>query len=409
MKTARIMKAKSTFPHVRRFFLNYLVAVLCVTLATLACERQQSNSQNAVNLSNSNDQKSFPAPNAQDLEELKKFSHQDLLREIRARELEARIDLPAPVLERLNEEKLYQPELKAPKRNALLSGFATETLIEALLIQQTAVYGIDDRKEIFNITDSTLRRSADAVVSLFHERNIIPLEDGENSKIYKTVYGTEYGLCPREPFLTQPCSAFCSGVLVARDIIATAGHCVDTPSKGTPPATSIRFVFGYRMRDPYNAQLIISNGEIYSGKEIVAKVYTTTGADWALVRLDREVVGHQPRPIRRSSKIPDEQGVYIIGHPCGLPAKFANNATVRSNSDPDFFVANLDSYGGNSGSPVFNRMTHEVEGLLVRGERDFVIKSLPELDSCQASLVCPTTGCRGEDCVRTTLFAHLVP
>ena len=70
-----------------------------------------------------------------------------------------------------------------------------------------------------------------------------------------------------------------------------------------------------------------------------------------------------------------------------------------------FFVANLDTYGGNSGSPVFASDTNRVEGILVRGETDF--EQTPA--GCQISLVCPTSGCRGEDITRTTQFSSLVP
>ena len=406
------MKTTSRVPHLRRLFLYHLIGVLCVTLGTLACVRQEPNSQ-SVSQTNSDSEKrlsdAMPSPNAQDLEKLKQFSAEDLLKEIRARELEAGLSAPDPVLDHLNEEKRYQPELKAPKRNPLLSGFSTDTLIQVLRFKQQTIYEVDDRKEIFNISDPQIRRAADAVVSLFRIDNVIPLDDGTNSRIARTMFGSTYRLCPTERFQTQPCSAYCSGVLVSPDIVATAGHCVDTPSKDGPPPNRIRFVFGYRMRDAQNPQVIISNSEIYTGKETVARVFTETGPDWALVRLDRAVVGHQPVRIRRSSKIVDAQSVYIIGHPCGLPAKFADGARVKTNSNPDYFVANLDSYTANSGSPVFNRVTHEVEALFVRGELDFVIRNLSETDTCNASLVCPTTGCRGQDCVRTTLFAHLIP
>ena len=77
---------------------------------------------------------------------------------------------------------------------------------------------------------------------------------------------------------------------------------------------------------------------------------------------------------------------------------------MRTNTADGYFVANLDTYGGNSGSPVFNSDTHEVEGILVRGERDFV-----QAGGCTVSLVCPDTGCRGEDCTRVTRFASHVP
>jgi len=65
--------------------------------------------------------------------------------------------------------------------------------------------------------------------------------------------------------------------------------------------------------------------------------------------------------------------------------------------------ANLDTYGGNSGSPVFNSESI-VEGMLVRGETDFVTQ-----DDRMISLVCPITGREGENCTRITEFVALVP
>jgi Trypsin-like peptidase domain len=376
---------------------------MSVILTTLGCGRHPSDAQN----NRAGD--STPTPAAQNLDDMKNFTPEDLLIEIRARELEAGFKLPDNILERRNDEKFHQPALKEPKRNPLLAAYPTETLIQALMYKQQTVYGVDDRKEIFDVPQPQFRKSADAVVSLFAMDRVDPLPGGLSSEIEDTHFGKDYMLCSKEPFRNQPCTAFCSGVLVAPDIVATAGHCVETPEKETPPVTEIKFVFGYRMLDKDNAQRIINNSEIYVGKEVVARIYTPTGQDWALVRLDRNVVGHDPVPVRRSSKVADKEDLYVIGYPCGLPAKFAGGAIVRDNSNPEFFVSNLDTYAGNSGSPVFNRKTHEVEGILVRGEKDFV-RQKPQIEpNCWISLVCPTTDCRGQDCVRTTLFAHFIP
>jgi hypothetical protein len=168
--------------------------------------------------------------------------------------------------------------------------------------------------------------------------------------------------------------------------------------------TDVRFVFGFRMRDAETAPAAIANGEIYRGVALIGHQLVGNGPDWALVRLDRAVTGHRIARIRRAGRIGDQQVVHVIGHPAGLPTKFAGGAVVRDNAPAAYFVANLDAFGGNSGSPVFNSDTHEVEGILVRGETDFVRRG-----ACQVSLVCPTTGCRGEDCTRATEFASLVP
>src|SRR3712207_7230060 len=54
----------------------------------------------------------------------------------------------------------------------------------------------------------------------------------------------------------------------------------------------------------------------------------------------------------------------------GLPTKIADGArVVRANAS--FFEADLDTFGGNSGSPVFDARTNTVLGLLVRGATDY--------------------------------------
>jgi hypothetical protein len=75
---------------------------------------------------------------------------------------------------------------------------------------------------------------------------------------------------------------------------------------------------------------------------------------------------------------------------------------VWNNQPVGLFVANLDTYGGNSGSPVSNSDTHVVEGSDPRGER------LVSQGGRKPSLVCPTTGCQGEDCTRTAEFTALL-
>jgi hypothetical protein len=300
-----------------------------------------------------------------------------LLKEIRARERKIVLDIPDTILERRSEGITHQPFLANPKADPALAKYSSLVLTVALLDAQKSIYGQDNRKDIFLVSsDAKINAAADAVVSLFESNRLAPLEDGSRSKIINKVFATEYRLCdtasPVEPYLAQPCSAFCSGVLVAPDVVATAGHCINTAQARTPPLNEVRFVFGYRMRDENTPEMIIANREIYMGKQIIKQVYTPGGADWALVRLDRPVQGHTPVSIRRTAKVSDADDLYVIGHPCGLPAKFADGAIVRINTDADFFVANLDTYGGNSGSPVFNRTTHQVEGLLVRGQNDFI-------------------------------------
>jgi hypothetical protein len=53
---------------------------------------------------------------------------------------------------------------------------------------------------------------------------------------------------------------------------------------------------------------------------------------------------------------------------------------------------------------VWNAATRTLEGLLVRGQTDFV-----RVGSCNVSKVFPTTGSQGEDVTRSTVWAAKVP
>jgi hypothetical protein len=127
-------------------------------------------------------------------------------------------------------------------------------------------------------------------------------------------------------------------------------------------------VFGFKMLDPYKPVTQVSNENIYKGVKITRRVYNLKGygPDWALVQLDREVLGQEVATLY-GKEISVYQPVYVIGHPVGLPLKYAPGAHVCG-FKKSFFAADLDLYMGNSGSPVFNGETHEVIGIVVRDD-----------------------------------------
>jgi len=286
-----------------------------------------------------------------------------------------------------------------------LARFRSEDIYDFLVARQLTVYGVDNRKDLFEVTDSNVQRVADGVVAVLDDVLVTPNADG-TSRISTETYGVVNGLCASEPFFNQPaCDEHrcCTGFLVAPQVILTAGHCVDHFN-----LSNRRFVFGYKMRDAVSPMVFdIPNYEIYRGRELIAWNCDPRGDDFAVVLVDRIVRDHRPLPIRRTGEIASDQPVYVIGHPMALPLKFAEGARVTRNEDASFFVANLDTYTANSGSPVLN-YSHEVEGILVRGATDFV-----PVGDCLKSLVCPIvkgqSDCTGEECMRIARIAHLVP
>ena len=334
-------------------------------------------------------------------EELRAFGSELLLQELRSREPKKAKpitrqfqacgcdDTPTVVTKHLREgEAAGVPELET---------VPTGQLIEALRDVQKVIYGTDDRLDMYQVTDAAHRTSADSVVMLVNAGDITANNNG-TSTIATRNFGTAYNLCPTERFRDQPIAGFCSGFLVDPSFVATAAHCVENAT-----LANVRFVFGFQMRNATTAETTVPTSEIYRGIRIIGRAIGNQGTDWCVVQLDRPVLNHRHVRMRRSGQIANNAGVYVIGHPVGLPKKWAGGAAVRDNTPARYFVANLDTYGGNSGSPVFNAATHDVEGILVRGETDFVFNG-----NCRVSNVVPANGGRGEDCTRVSEFASLV-
>jgi len=267
------------------------------------------------------------------------------------------------------------------------------------------IYGTDDRMDEYQITDPLLKEIGDSTVALISDADLTDNGDGTYSIPSTTLadsYLSDYGrpLCPDEPFRDQPDVARCTGFLVAPDIIATTGHCISDDTICSDRA----FVFGYTMINSSTPVLTFDVSEVYFCSEIIARLQTND-SDWALIRLDRDVLTHVPLFIRQSGQVLDNQDLVVIGHTLGLPRKYANDAWVQDNTEAGNFSANLDTFIGNSGSPVINEDTYEVEGLLFAGQADFV-----QDGDCDRSSQCPDTGCPGlERATRTTEFSNLIP
>jgi len=69
-----------------------------------------------------------------------------------------------------------------------------------------------------------------------------------------------------------------------------------------------------------------------------------------------------------------DEDVYTLGHPSNLPLKLAAGGRVREVL-PGYFKADLNTFRGNSGSPVFVRDgSHPVAGILIQGHADWEIR-----------------------------------
>jgi V8-like Glu-specific endopeptidase len=274
--------------------------------------------------------------------------------------------------------------------SALILGLAMAFSAQA---GNKVIYGEDNRLDLFETGDALHAELAQSTAAMIAHSRITLL--GDKATITGSPLSSR-GICASEPFANQITAANCSGFLVGKDLLVTAGHCV----KNSFDCSGSAWVFGFGVNSPDQQGHEIPATEVYRCAEVIETVLDrATSDDYALIRLDRAVTGRSPLKVRTDGKITEGTEIVVIGHPTGLPTKVAAGANVRDNSDSYFFVANLDTYGGNSGSAVFDAKTGTVEGILVRGENDYVYDSS---QGCQVSNHCTNEGCRGEDVTRIT-------
>lgn len=226
------------------------------------------------------------------------------------------------------------------------------------------VYGADDRVEVFAHPDPELRRIArESIVALIPTR-VIGREDDDTYSLFTMSLKDNRGLCDDEPFGNQPIAASCSGTLIDDDLVLTAGHCIDA----TSPCESYNYVFDYYLSDA-NTLETIDDEDVYTCRRLFLD-RDPAGADqtpdFAVIQLDRPVEGARSAVSFRTGSSPARsEAITMIGFGSGLPAKIDDGASVadaREGLDmdgevvsfADFYVANLDAFGGHSGSAVFD-------------------------------------------------------
>jgi hypothetical protein len=264
--------------------------------------------------------------------------------------------------------------------------------------QQGVIYGEDNRRDYSETRDSQKQALASSTVAFFDKKEL--RNKGNVFLLNSSTYGGSNHLCESEPFWDQPDNAFCSGTLVGEDLILTAGHCVKSETACSKLAVS----FNYVIKSTGVYPTALKKMDVFYCSEIIAHHQDPKGADYAIIRLDRKVTHHKAVRLNRSGHLSLGAAIGVIGYPSGLPVKVAYGARVRDVNPLEYFVANTDSYSGSSGSGVFNEVTGLLEGVLVRGENDFVKKG-----NCYVSQRCPATGCRGEDVTKVSEVVPFIP
>lgn len=258
------------------------------------------------------------------------------------------------------------------------------------------IYGEDDRLDVYESTNTQYIELSESTAAMI-PNSAIKKDRGGKSYTIKSKSLARRGICKSERFSDQPTAANCSGFLVGDKYLVTAGHCI----KNQSDCAGSHWAFNYKMNNSTEANLNLAANDVYRCKKIISQSLSSrTRDDYALIELDR-VTDKRPLTFRKTGKVKVNDKLVVIGHPTGLPTKIADGAWVRSTNDV-FFSANLDTYGGNSGSAVFNAVTGVVEGILVRGETDYISRGL-----CRVSNRISNSSGRGEDVTLITNIKEL--
>lgn len=341
-----------------------LVTGMSAALLYSSCARQTSNKAESVN---TNSQSGGRYQNQTDV--LNTYSLQQLEEVIRNR----------------GNKSVYQGE------PAGLNNILSAAIIENVIQREKTIYGPDRRKDFFEIQNPDILQQTNSVAAIMDQQYLQQSPSGFQILSTCPTLGSKYHLCSKESYFEQPVPGVCTAFVVQPDVVATAGHCV--PWLGS----SARIVFGFeaqRVSDHVEVQRSISASDIYRPMRVLAQKNDPVGADFALVRVDRPMIGHVPLQLHLDGDINKGTLVYVLGYPSGLPLKLADNAIVNDVVPNGYFISNLDTFGGNSGSPVFNAATNSVEGILSRGgATDYKSEG-----TCNVALVCPLQPNRTKDC-----------
>ncbi|MGN6418315.1 MAG: trypsin-like serine peptidase [Pseudobacter sp.] len=247
---------------------------------------------------------------------------------------------------------------------------------------------------------------AKCVMAIIPKDSLKP--DGKGKFVYQctATFGSRHNLCG-ERFSEEPAYSSMTGFAAGRSTMITAAHCIDENNY-----MDYYYVFDYILDSNKFFYRTIDSSKVFQAIGARSEYNIFLNLDYSVVTLNKKVDAFRIRKLKTSGQTGTGSSYHVIGTPGGLPLKISGSAKVRTNNASAYFTILSDTYKGNSGSPVFNSQTHEIEGILVKGAKDFdPFKKLPDV-VCRKSIVCPVF-CEdakdGERVSRVSQFVHLLP
>jgi hypothetical protein len=127
--------------------------------------------------------------------------------------------------------------------------------------------------------------------------------------------------------------------------------------------------FDYATDRNGEAPTTLNAKDVFECKKVIYRRFDLKNftEDLAIIELDRKVSKRQP--IKLNFDVPElGTPLTMIGHPLGIPQKFTDDAEIlESQPSKVSFRHNLETFSVNSGGPIFDALTGDQIGVLVRG------------------------------------------
>jgi hypothetical protein len=223
-------------------------------------------------------------------------------------------------------------------------------------------------QELLDYDDERVLGNADRIFCIFDKKQIDVGVKSMRLQTLRKEFEQNQGNAPDfGEFLAQPAAQYAYGTAfhVAQGIVATAHHvlgAIENELSGVEDITEARFVRRFvKLRESSGGY---GYREVYRGVEVVA---SSEVEDWALIRISPSTAVSPVLPPMKAPQVGDE--IYCLGHPVGLPMKLTYGTLTRVEGKE--LRARIDTFSGNSGSPVFCAKKHCLIGMLSGGSMDF--------------------------------------